>query len=95
MQGILFDVRWPDGSLTTFYAPSSIVRMILQADRTYAIDELLTRSRAALGAASERVRLLQGEPSERAAVSLADLVSRAHAFGMQDRARIEGVRNSD
>jgi len=84
MRGVLFDVRWPDGTLTTFYAPSAIIGMILEADRSYAIDELVTRSRAALGAASER-----------AAAALADLLPRAHAFGMQDRARIERLRPAD
>jgi len=95
MRGVLFDVRWPDGTLTTFYAPSAIIGMVLEADRSYAIDELVTRSRAALGAASARARLLDGAPNERAAAALADLLSRAHAFGMQDRARIERLRPAD
>jgi uncharacterized repeat protein (TIGR04042 family) len=60
MPDLLFDVRWPDGEIATYYTPSSTLTEHLCAQTDYALDDFLTRARAALHHASERVRAKYG-----------------------------------
>ena len=50
-----FVVRWPDGKQEQCYSPSTIVRQFLSPG-DYALEEFLGAAKAALTAASERVR---------------------------------------
>ncbi|MEG9527216.1 MAG: MSMEG_0570 family nitrogen starvation response protein [Hyphomicrobiales bacterium] len=51
-----FHVRWPDGRREACYSPSLVVKDFLTPGESYAVDEFVTKTRAALNIASERVR---------------------------------------
>ena len=83
-------VRWPDGSVTTCYSPSLVIRDYLEIGATYPLNEFVERSRAALSIASERVREKYGAPCARAARQLAQIEAKAGAFaGTAGAVRIE------
>jgi len=89
MPELLFDLRWPDGSVTTCYSPSTIVGDVLHSGRAYTVDELVRRTRLAMRAAGERVRLRYGATCPRAAATLADIEARARGFEPQALVRLE------
>lgn len=60
MPEMRFSVRWPDDSTSLCYSPSSTIRDALEAGRRYPLPEFVTRSRAALEHASERVAQKHG-----------------------------------
>jgi uncharacterized repeat protein (TIGR04042 family) len=93
MIGVEFDIFWPDGSVTMCFAPSPIVSAVLPPDRCYAIDELLTRSRAALGTASERSHPQRNTERERRRYSCGDSATCAgiRAGGARPRRGISRV----
>jgi uncharacterized repeat protein (TIGR04042 family) len=68
-----FHVRWPDGSETRCYSPSSVVREHLVPGQRYALAEFLLRTREALGTASERVRAKYGFACSQAMDQLGDI----------------------
>jgi uncharacterized repeat protein (TIGR04042 family) len=80
MPEMLFDVGWPDGSVMRCYSPSTVVRTYFEPGATYALVDFVSRSRAAMRAASERVRMIHGAPCSRAAATLRQIEARAAAF---------------
>ncbi len=80
MPEMRFSLRWPDGSETLCYSPSTIVEKHLSAGASYTIDAFLARSRDALHAASERVRQRFGFPCSRALGQLAEIERKAAGF---------------
>jgi uncharacterized repeat protein (TIGR04042 family) len=72
-------LRWPDGTTATYYSPSTIVRNYFEPGRAYPLADFTARARAALTAASERVRQVHGMPCSLAASSLAAIEARAAA----------------
>ena len=72
-----FHVRWPDGGREACYSPSTVVKDFLVAGRSYPLAEFLALSRAALGAASERVRARYGAGCSRAMAQLAAIETKA------------------
>jgi uncharacterized repeat protein (TIGR04042 family) len=84
MPELLFHVRWPDETVTRCYSPSRAIAAHLDAATRYTLPEFMTRSRAGLHAASERVREIYGAPCSRAAAQLAELERIAARFA--DRA---------
>lgn len=73
-------VRWPDGHVQHCYSPSLVMHDHLSADTTYRVDDFVQRSRTALTAASERVRLKYGFACTSAMATLADIERRAATF---------------
>ncbi|MCF4166134.1 MSMEG_0570 family nitrogen starvation response protein [Zavarzinia compransoris] len=71
MPEVWFDVRWPDGTDETCYSPSTAITDHLAPGATYEIAEFVARSRAGLGAASDRVKARYGYPCSRAMGQLA------------------------
>ncbi|MEO1680404.1 MAG: MSMEG_0570 family nitrogen starvation response protein [Pseudomonadota bacterium] len=63
-------LRWPDGAEGRVYSPSTIIAEHFAPGERIALDAFATRARAALTAASERVRARYGMPCSRAAASL-------------------------
>jgi putative flavoprotein involved in K+ transport len=66
-----FRIRWPDGTAENCYSPSLVIRDFFAAGASYPLAEFVTRSRAALGVASERVKDKYGWRCSRAAAQLA------------------------
>ncbi|MBW4542338.1 MAG: MSMEG_0570 family nitrogen starvation response protein [Myxacorys chilensis ATA2-1-KO14] len=62
MPEIRFQIELPDGSQTTCYSPSLIVKEYFTPGHDYALDDFITRSRTALNIASDRVREKYGRP---------------------------------
>ena len=60
MPAVLFTVGWPDGSVERCYSPSTIIKDYLEVGRSYSLPEFLDICRAALHAASDRVRQRYG-----------------------------------
>jgi uncharacterized repeat protein (TIGR04042 family) len=77
MPETLFRVRWPDGGVEVCYSPSTIVKDYFIAGKTYSLDEFVELSRAALYAASERVRAQYGMHCARAMAQLEAIEAKA------------------
>jgi uncharacterized repeat protein (TIGR04042 family) len=77
---MFFEVRWPDGSAQPYYSPSLVVEEYLKVGESYPVADFVSRSREALGIASERVREKYGMPCSRAAASLASIERTAATF---------------
>jgi uncharacterized repeat protein (TIGR04042 family) len=80
MPEVHFDVRWPDGARRTYYSPSTAVRQHLRAGERYALPDFLARARAAMHAASERVRAKYGYACSSALDTLGQIEETARAF---------------
>jgi uncharacterized repeat protein (TIGR04042 family) len=80
MPELRFLIRWPDGTRESCYSPSTVVKDYLRAGETYALADFLDLSRAALLAASERVRARYGAPCSRALDQLDRLEIASRAF---------------
>jgi uncharacterized repeat protein (TIGR04042 family) len=92
-----FLVRWPDGTRETCYSPSRVVKDYLAEGETYALRDFLDLSRAALSAASERVRQKYGVPCSRAHNQIARLQAAGRAFASEPAARVtvESLQDGD
>jgi uncharacterized repeat protein (TIGR04042 family) len=81
MPEMRFVVRWPDESATECYSPSLVIKDYFTPGASYSLAEFLSRSRTALGIASERVRIKYGSPCSRALDQLAEIerIAGSHA----------------
>jgi uncharacterized repeat protein (TIGR04042 family) len=75
-----FVIRWPDGRRESCYSPSLVVRDYLREGDSYKLDDFMTRIRAALQIASDRVKAKYGHPCSLALQQLARLEAGAAAF---------------
>jgi uncharacterized repeat protein (TIGR04042 family) len=80
MPEVRFTVQWPDDSISSCYSPSTVVHDFLQAGQQYPLADFMTRSRAALNLASDRVRLKYGYACSSAMDQLNQLEARALSF---------------
>jgi uncharacterized repeat protein (TIGR04042 family) len=55
-----FRVEWPNGQVDRCYSPSYVIEEHLTAGETYPVDDFVSRVRAALQIASERVMARYG-----------------------------------
>ena len=83
-----FLVRWPDDSVSRCYSPSLVVKDFLQPGCSYALEDFLGRSRAALTIASERVRQKYGFGCAHAAAELRRIEALGQGFAQQPDARV-------
>lgn len=60
MPVVNFHIVWPDQSESKCYSPSSVITEHLTEGETYALNDFMSRTRAAMHAASERVRAKYG-----------------------------------
>jgi uncharacterized repeat protein (TIGR04042 family) len=88
MPEMRFRIRWPDGSSESCYSPSLVIKDYFAVGADYALTDFVTRSRAALGIASERVRVKYGMPCSRALAQLARIETAASAFTGDPGARV-------
>jgi uncharacterized repeat protein (TIGR04042 family) len=80
MPELHFSIDWPDGTRQTCYSPSTIIREYFTPDTIYEMEEFLARSRAAMTAASDRVRAQYGHACSLAAAQLAQIESAAARY---------------
>lgn len=80
MPEVRMSVRWPDGSQESCWSPSRVIGEYFRAGESYALADFRARSRAALAAASDRVRAKFGLPCSRAAAELARIEARCRSF---------------
>jgi uncharacterized repeat protein (TIGR04042 family) len=88
MPELHFTLRWPDGARETCYSPSTVIREHYVAGKNYALADFLATSRAALNAASERVRVRYGSPCSLALGQLARIEATASRFAGQPDASV-------
>ena len=60
MPEMILTVRWPDGSVDPCFSPTLVMRDHHDPGVTYAVDDVVSRSVAALELAAERVRAVHG-----------------------------------
>lgn len=77
MPEVRFTIRWPDGSEEDCYSPSTVIHQHLSAGASYPLPEFLTRARAALTEASDRVAARYGFACSAAMGQLAQIETRA------------------
>jgi uncharacterized repeat protein (TIGR04042 family) len=80
MPELRFVVRWPDGSVHSYYSPSLVVRDFLAPGASYPVATFVERCREALEIASERVREKYGFACARAVGELARIDEKARNF---------------
>ncbi|WP_207456294.1 MSMEG_0570 family nitrogen starvation response protein [Azospirillum sp. SYSU D00513] len=88
MPEMRFLVRWPDGSASSCYSPSLVVKDYLTAGESYGLSDFVERSRTALGIASDRVEAKYGFPCSRAAGQIAAIQAAAERFAGIPDARV-------
>lgn len=77
MPEVIFHIRWPDGQDERCYSPSTIIGQHLTAGQSYPLPEFLTRARAGLNAASDRVAAKYGFACANAMAQLARIEATA------------------
>lgn len=92
MPELRFVVRWPDGTRETCYSPSTVVREHFDAGTLYPIGEFLSRSRAALTAASDRVKAIYGTPCSLALGQLARIESTTARYSADTHVLFESFK---
>jgi uncharacterized repeat protein (TIGR04042 family) len=80
MPELSFRLRWPDRHETRHYSPSSAIRAYFTPGASHPLPDFLARARAAMAAASDRVREVHGFPCARARATLAEIERTARQF---------------
>ncbi len=83
-----FHVRWPDQRTTRCYSPSLVIADFFQPGESYTLADFLSRTREALGIASERVRAKYGFACSAAMDQLAQIEDIAQNFQATDQVAI-------
>jgi uncharacterized repeat protein (TIGR04042 family) len=86
-----YRLRWPDDSESTCYSPSLVIKDHFSPGESYALDEFLTRARAATQIASDRVAAKYGFACSRAADQLGEIERIAANFAGWPQARVQLV----
>jgi putative flavoprotein involved in K+ transport len=81
-----FLVEWPDGQRDTCYSPSYVIEEHLSVGESYETGDFMGRVRAALGIASERVRVRYGFVCTSALDQLAALEEKAESLTEDQKA---------
>ncbi len=88
MPEVHFRVRWPDEETTEYYSPSTAVHAHFKSGESYTVSEFLSRSRAAMRHASERVRQRYGYYCSSAMDTLQQIEATAARFSDQPEANV-------
>lgn len=83
-----FHIRWPDGTPERCYSPSLVIKDYFVPGESYELADFLTRSRTALGIASERVKARYGHPCSLALGQLARIEASAARFSNAPAPRV-------
>lgn len=87
-----FALRWPDGSESRCYSPSSTVQDFFAAGEPYPLPDFLDRSRRAFHHASERVRSRYGYACTSAMAQLQQIEHAAARFADTPEASVTLIR---
>ena len=87
MPEMRFNIRWPDATGESCYSPSLVIREHFVPGETYALDDFLARSRAALTIASDRVKARYGFACSLAMGQLARIEARGVQFASASQSR--------
>ena len=82
MPEVILHIRWPDGHEERCCLPSTIIGQHLMAGQSDPLPEFLTRARAGLNAASDRVAAKYGQPCTSAIAQLARIEATARLHAM-------------
>ena len=88
MPEMRFDIRWPDGTEEGCYSPSLVIKDYFSPGKAYPVEDFLSRSRAALAIASERVRAKFGFACSSAAAQLVRIETGCARFSGQPGATV-------
>ena len=83
MPEVHFRVQWPDRQTAEYYSPSTAVHAHFKTGESYPVREFLSRSRAAMRQASERVRQRYGYYCSSAMDTLQQIEATAERFSEQ------------
>ena len=92
MPAVLFDVRWPDGATMRLYSPSTVVATYFEAGASYPLVDFVSRARASMRAAGERVREVHGFPCSRAAATLRQIEAQAARYAPDASVAVERIQ---
>lgn len=81
-----FSVRWPNGATSECYSPSYVIEDYFCVGQGYAVQDFVSRARAALSIASERVAARYGFACSSALDQLAAIEHAANELSEDDRA---------
>jgi uncharacterized repeat protein (TIGR04042 family) len=88
MPEMRFRVSWPDGTSETCYSPSLVIKDHFVVGKSYLLAEFLSRIRAALKIASDRVQAKYGHPCGRALAQLTRIEAASQTFAGTPGARV-------
>lgn len=89
MPAMHFHLRRPDGREARCYSPSLVIKDYVVPETAYPLDDFLSRTREALGIASERVRAKYGFACSMAMDQLAQIEAEAAAFAHRPEAAVQ------
>ena len=92
MPEMRFHIRWPDGARERCYSPSLVIAEHLEPGQSYPLADFLTRSRIALGIASDRVEARYGHACSLALGQLAEIEAGCARFADFEDARVHVER---
>ena len=88
MPEMRFIVRWPDGRRESCYSPSLVIQEFLREGEAYQLADFLSRSRQALGIASDRVKAKYGHACSLALGQLARIEAAGAQFSQTPEATV-------
>ena len=88
MPEMQFDIVWPDGTPERCYSPSLVIKDFFVLGKSYALEQFLHLSRAALTEASDRVEKKYGMPCARALAQLSRIEAGCARFSGDVAARV-------
>jgi len=95
MPAMHYRLRWPDGSESTSYSPSLVIKDYFEPGARYPLPEFLQRIRQASQMASDRVMAKFGFACSRANDELASIEQRAARFAQHAGAIVQVVDFQD
>lgn len=95
MPEVVFQIEWPDGTVTRSYSPSTVVAHYFHEGMTMMVSELVAMSSEALERARDRVERRFGFRCSSAAAELELIRSRAAGFRGDELVRIQSVARLD
>ncbi|MDC9596128.1 MSMEG_0570 family nitrogen starvation response protein [Xenorhabdus anantnagensis] len=91
MPSVNFTVKWPNGELFQYYAPSTVIYEYLFIGQRYPSTQFLHQIENGLHAASERVRTRYGFACSSAMDNLAMIKRQIKIFGLSPEDQIEVI----
>ena len=88
MPEMRFVVRWPDGRRESCYSPSLVIEDFFREGEAYPLADFLSRSRQALGIASDRVKAKYGHACSLALGQLARIEAVGAQFSQTPEAKV-------